>query len=399
MPSTLSTQKRACNDWTSLPFNVVGSLGERLLAADDIDCYMAFRAVCEDWRSATKDYPEKADYTDPTCFQPGKWALLDQQDDLVTLVNVDTGRFLCKSIPILRKYFFVGATGGGLILLRESMEPHHARVLNPFTGSIAYFKVSIPVVGLMAIAVTTGPLMIFVSTEIGDIMWVDQNSECFKRFSLTYPNQPTCITSFTSNVYATDRLGSIFSMIVADVAAGEQKAPSALTSSAIPSLDTGHLALIRSGRYYLVESGGDLLLVTRPSHMIPVHPVVHRVDIKEKILEPVINIGNHAIFVSPIRCLSVDADKFQGIKGGCVYFVEPILTRGNYVPSTMITFSIADGWQGLHMFEQGTLEGCFRPLTLAQVFADYCRTTHHSELHQMISSEWDWNFSDNEPDE
>ena len=118
MPSTLPTQKReASRDWTSLPFDIYNNVGERLLADDDIDYYMAFRATSHNWRSATKDYPVKADYSDPTCFQPTKWVLLDQRGDLITLVNVDTGRFLRKSIPLLRRYFFIGATGGGLLLL------------------------------------------------------------------------------------------------------------------------------------------------------------------------------------------------------------------------------------------------------------------------------------------
>ena len=77
-----------------------------MLADNDIDDYMAFRAVCHDWRFATKDGPAKAkavDDTDPAAhFIPTKWALLSRSDDLVTLVNVNTGRFLYKTIPVLR---------------------------------------------------------------------------------------------------------------------------------------------------------------------------------------------------------------------------------------------------------------------------------------------------------
>ena len=51
------------------------------------------------------------------------------------------------------------------------------------------------------------------------------------------------------------------------------------------------------------------------------------------------------------------------------------------------------------MFEQGILEGCFRPLTITQVFADYCRSVHYHEPYQMIFSDWDWDFSDSESDE
>ncbi|RCV09923.1 hypothetical protein SETIT_2G069300v2 [Setaria italica] len=409
LPSTLSTQKRSRHGWTSLPYDIVRSKAGRFLADDDIDYYMAFRATCPDWRSATKDYPEKADYTDATRFQPSKWVLLHQRDDLVTLVNVDTGRFLCKSIPLLREHFFVGATGGGLILLGDSTEPSRARLLNPFTGSIAHFKVPVPVAGVRAVAVTTAPLMVFVSTHHGDILWADQNSECFKSFRPSYSNRPTCLTPFAGKVYATDQQGSVISSAVAGAAAGEQRLRSALMISmdtTIPGLDTSpdtsYLAWTKTGKYYLVESGGGLLLVTRASCFDTNLPVVHRVDTERKVLEPVSSIGNRAIFAGPVKCLSVDADKFQGIKGGCIYFVEPEIIRGrDYEPSSMTVFHVATrGWQDSITFGWSTPKGCFHPFTLIQALADYCRSAHYSELFEIDAREWGWDISsDSESDE
>jgi len=89
---------------------------------------------------------------------------------------------------------------------------------------------------------------------------------------MAYPNKPTCITSFGGNLYATNRYGSIYlSTISANVvtaAAGEPWRLSAVDISMdviSPILDTaadiGDPALM-SGRYYLVESAGDLLLST-----------------------------------------------------------------------------------------------------------------------------------------
>jgi hypothetical protein len=83
----------------------------------------------------------------PPAFQPTKWALLDKQEDQVTFVDVDAGQFLRMSIMILRRYLFVDATSGGLILLGEKEEPHQTRLLNPFMGAIAHFKVRAPTEG------------------------------------------------------------------------------------------------------------------------------------------------------------------------------------------------------------------------------------------------------------
>ncbi|KAG0542020.1 hypothetical protein BDA96_02G066900 [Sorghum bicolor] len=423
MPCTLSTQKRAhlahqaapaaaTPSWsTSLPQDITIKLAERIVDDNDIDSYMAFRAVCHSWRTETTDKPGKVnDHTDPTRFQPTKWALLNKQEDHVTFLDVDAGRFLHMSIPILCNYLFIGATSGGLILLGEKQEPHQACLLNPFTGAIAHFKVRAPAEGVMVVAVTTKPLMVFVSLEDGDIIWADQSSENFKRFNRLESDKPTPIVAFNDDVYASDPHGVIFTSNVDDVPNGKKCRSAAIIYMGVTIPSHNHNASPDAspdalagggGRYYLVQSGGDLLLVTRPLDGAANEPLVRRVDTKQNVLEPVSSIGSRAIFVSHVRCISIDADKFQGIKGGCIHFVEPvILAQDDYAPSTITTYRVAPGPQaGLIMFEQGILEGCFRPFTITQVFADYCRSVHYHELYQMIFSDWDWDFSNSESDE
>lgn len=385
MPCTLSTQRgarpteeetAAKHGWSSLPDDLIIQVGNRLLADSDLYSYLDFRAVCTSWTSATKDNAAKPGSGGRS--QPSKWALINRYDDVVlTFVNVETGRFVVKNIPFLRRYRFVGTTGGGMIILEEPVPPYQVRVLNPFTGLFLRFKASLPIIGWVREAtLTTSPvMMLFVSGEVGKIMWADQDSDHFQQFGVDPRNTPLSMTPFGSEVYLSDQEGSILSSsTVAAVAAGEHSHGSAQTISmvtTIPSAVGGHPA-----RYcYLVKSGEELLLVTRPWYEIHGKPVVRKVDTENSKLEVVTSIGNRALFLSDVRCLSVDASKFQGMEGGCIYFVDPISTAGNGQASLMTTFRVAEQVQDEIIFDVATMAGGSRqPFTVAQVFANYCRS-------------------------
>jgi hypothetical protein len=55
-------------DWLSLTPDLVRCVGDHVLAADDIDYYMAFHAVCHNWHHAVKDNIAADCTDDPTCF-------------------------------------------------------------------------------------------------------------------------------------------------------------------------------------------------------------------------------------------------------------------------------------------------------------------------------------------
>nr|TKW18935.1 hypothetical protein SEVIR_5G465100v2 [Setaria viridis] len=392
------TTPTAVPDWTSLTDDLVRRVGDCLLATDDIDCYMAFRAVCHDWRrSATKDdHPSSR-------FHPSKWALLDRRDDVLTLVNVETGRFLRRRIPLLRDCFFVGATAGGLLLLGESAYPYQARVFNPFTGSLAHFKAPVPVGQAREVAVvmtSSTTMRVFVSTALGAIMWADQDSDYFHKCDAPFPNPSDllCMVPFAGNVYLTNRQGSVLSIstAVGGVAGqGQRRRRSAETISSMAAA-TIIPASVEGGRsYYLVESGVELFLVTRPWYGVPGQLEVHRVDTMRKALEPVRSIGNRALFLSHVRCLSVDADKFRTVEAGCIYFVDQIVAGGSYFEcSFMTTVRFPDGVQQPALDLSPVQQGCFRPFSLTHAFANYCKfIIQYSELRRKMIDD-DEDFSD-----
>ncbi|WVZ53153.1 hypothetical protein U9M48_004135 [Paspalum notatum var. saurae] len=398
MPTTLVPQP----DWSSLAPDLVRRVGDCILAADDIDHYMAFRIVCHKWRTAIKEQPDgKAnDCDDPSCFQPSKWVLVDRDEDddvLITLVNMETGRFVRKRIPLLRDYFFIGASKGGLILLAERAYPYQVRVLNPFTGSLARFKAPIPVAQARDVAVTT--TMVFISTldnyEGGTVMWADQDSEYFQKYYVPFSGDILCMVPFAGDVYLTNRQGSVLSLTAAGGGEGggcTSTARSISMATAVPAL--GPASVEGGCYYYLVESLGELLLVTRPWYGVPAKVAIHRVDTAAKVLEPVRTIGSRALFLSSVRCLSVDAYKFHGgVEGGCVNFVDHVTTEVGYFEcSFLTTVRFPDGVQ-LPTLDISPVPGGFRPFTLAQVFANYCKCTHYSELPQIESEE---DFSDDD---
>jgi hypothetical protein len=175
---------------------------------------------------------------------------------------------------------------------------------------------------------------------------------------------------FISNLYFNDQEGSILSYTKPDATIKEQSHHFVQTISietTIPSHDESHPAW----DYYLVESGGEPLLVRKPWYDILGNPVVRRVDTKSKELDMVRSIGNRALFLSGVRSLSINANKFQTIEGGCIYFVDPILTVRHCQASLVTIFHIADQVQNV-MLNLDTMEGCSRPFTLAQAFAEYC---------------------------
>ncbi|CAN6183871.1 unnamed protein product [Urochloa humidicola] len=379
MPCTLSTQRGALHDeetaakegWSSLHDDLIIKVGDCLLANNDLYNHMDFRAVCLSWRSATKE-------AKPSHFQPSKWVLLDRHVDVLMFVNVETGRFLVKNIPLLRKYFFVGTTGGGMIILEEPTPPYQVRVFNPFTGLILLFKASLPTIGWVREAVVmTSPIMLFiVSGKAGNIMWADEDSKHFQEFGVAYRNTPLFMVPFDNKVYLSDQEGSILSstVVVLDKEGSHHSAEAISMVTTIPSV--GHPAW----DCYLVRSGGELLLVTRPWYGIHGKPIVRRVDTERNELELVTNIGNQALFLGDVRCLSVDANKFHGIEGGCIYFVDPIVTAGNGRASLMTTFRVVDQVQDDIILDPATMAGSsHQPFTLAEVFANYCRSICSSE--------------------
>uniref|UniRef100_A0A0E0JTT6 KIB1-4 beta-propeller domain-containing protein n=1 Tax=Oryza punctata TaxID=4537 RepID=A0A0E0JTT6_ORYPU len=375
----------AAADWSMLPSDPISRIGDFLLAADDFDCYDNLRLVCRMWRSGTTD-PTTADFEDAR-FLPKKLAMLELDANprsgdrvaVATFVNLDSGRFLRKRVPGLRSYFFVAVTASGLVVLSEVAPPHETRVLNPFTGKVVRFRAAIHAEEVREVAVTTSPLMVFVSWFQGrSVRWADQDTEGFPEVMVYFPDNFMNLTPFAGEVYVTN-LGSIVSTVLTEdeeeegEQQGGQQPRTADTIAMIPIIRAPPpIVELDAYVHHLVESAGELLLVS----VLWRRHLVHKVDTVNKVFVPVRSLGNRSIFVSQIRSFSVDADKFPTVEAGCVYFVEPDL-------ATYECFHLADGRleEAIPMVNRrraAEAESCVLPLTLEQVMVNYCVDTENS---------------------
>uniref|UniRef100_A0A452Y124 F-box domain-containing protein n=1 Tax=Aegilops tauschii subsp. strangulata TaxID=200361 RepID=A0A452Y124_AEGTS len=124
--------------WSSLMPELIDRIGGCLLDTADLDCYMALRAVCHNWRGATAD-PKN---TLHTRFRPHHWVMLDYSshgEHIRLLVNTVSGRYHGRDMPLLCKYYIISITIDGLLVLMAKIPPHAVCVLNPFTGHMVHF--------------------------------------------------------------------------------------------------------------------------------------------------------------------------------------------------------------------------------------------------------------------
>jgi|UniRef100_A0A804QDR1 hypothetical protein len=296
-------------DWSSLPAHLVNRIADRLLATDELDYYMDLRAVCRGWRSSTTD--PKSRPLDPR-FRPHQWAMLHEvhQSDERLFVNAGTGRFVRRYLPLLRRYIVVAGAAGGSVVLAERTAPHAARVLNPFTGAMISFDAPVPpnLWQVAAHVIGSSPTLVLLCKDSCTIYWADPCSGSFMEHNEGRFARPLVRLALESRVYAAAREGGpLVLFFVPD-------------ASKVLDIAAKLLAEYFSGgnqRFFLVESGGEILIVVKLIHGV----VVFKIDTGTGQLELVKNLGSRALFVGDCRCLSVDADKFASVEANCVYYV------------------------------------------------------------------------------
>ncbi|CAM0884982.1 unnamed protein product [Alopecurus aequalis] len=307
-------------DWSSLPSELIGHIADCLLATNDVDCYMDFRAVCSSWRSAAED--PNSNPSDIR-FHPRRWILVDEvfQSDARLMVNTATGRVVRKD----RRYEVTATTPCGFVVLADLEPPHAASVLNPLTGHMIRFKVSVPFdMGISAAALSGGssPDLFLLSDRCYEYYRANPDSSGFNlnedEFLFLLLRLPvgggTCANGGKGVVTPLPiDFPCKVSPVLERCAIDPSKLFSYHTSGRFADLPgTGH-----TNHCFVVESSGEpLVVVMQQSRM-----KVFYMDTEGDELEPVKSIGHRAIFVGYRRCLSVSAD-IPSVAANCVYYVK-----------------------------------------------------------------------------
>ncbi|XP_047056070.1 uncharacterized protein LOC124662256 [Lolium rigidum] len=312
-PVTLAT---AAAGWSSLPDDLVRRIADSFLATNDLDHYMCLRAVCPSWRAATDD-PKSKNNTFDTRFYPRTWIILDEQvfqcddDHELLLLNVATGRFLRKKLPLLREYYIVATTPSGFFVLADRSPPHAARLFNPLTGVLTRFVAPVPPDATVANVASLAIILLADSSR--KVYTAVPHSEGFNardyQQGLYNFFRKAVVGGAYSHVY-----GAAFGHVVA-------KLFDLLTMvyvDPVKCFSSDYLGDANDVRCFVVGLPAHMLLVM----IICGSPSVVKVNTETGSIGPMHNISRFAIFIGHRRCLAVDTNRFPGIEANCLYSTQ-----------------------------------------------------------------------------
>ncbi|KAE8811240.1 hypothetical protein D1007_11989 [Hordeum vulgare] len=287
-------------DWSSLLPDLVRRVADCILVTSDLYHYMDMRAVYHNWRSALVDPCSDCAGVDHPCFHPRHWVMLDEEEEPTDgarlFVNVSTGRFVRRRVPVLQDHILVGSSDGLLIV--GERKPHHAlRVLNPFTGSLLHFTVILPSYRVNVVVAVGQEIPTSLVFELDCYVWSADPAIEFVR--ITYAPRAVCRASMVAHAghaYMVDTEASVFEIVWNDCFTCRHwitQRPGTFVSS-----DGSEPEPCEWPKNFLVESDGELLLVRRPRLRCQVMEVF-RVDVEGHALEPVNKIagGRHTLFL------------------------------------------------------------------------------------------------------
>ncbi|XP_073351865.1 uncharacterized protein [Aegilops tauschii subsp. strangulata] len=389
-------------NWSSLPSELVRRIADCLLDTNDLDCYVDFRAVCPNWRSATDDPKNSSELR----FRPCRWIIVDEvfQSDSRLLVNIATGRAVRKDLPVLRNYHVVATTHGGFFVLADK-ETYDAVVLNPFTGHMIRFKVFVPShTDISAAALSglfTGKLLTrSVVPELrSSPTLILLSDSCYEQYMAVPDSDRLTTDDEDLKLFVLLRLAISGGVCAAD---GWQSTRALLPVSSVNQIFglmkqfhidhymifcdrpvTGGFADLpatgQMNHLFLVQSAGEMLAFIKLKQRLKVFrldTVTHSDE-----LEPVKSIGDRAIFAGYRMCISIPANKFPSVLANCIYYVKSTDSSLDIYQYDLKAEKEERVSQAIGSLNPHTRSFADPPFTIVQLLSSYTTNVRESQLH------------------
>ncbi|VAH84619.1 unnamed protein product [Triticum turgidum subsp. durum] len=143
----------------------------------------------------------------------------------------------------------------------------------------------------------------------------------------------------------------------------------------VDPLEIGHA---NDGRCFLMEFGGQLLIIVKLQRLVR----VLKFEATSDELVCLKTINNYAIFIGHQRCLAVCADRFPSIEANCVYYTKhrgssARICRYNLNDDKREMISKADEFV---KHDKQFVLAADRPFTIVQLLSSYTINVRDSEL-------------------
>ncbi|KAF6156069.1 hypothetical protein GIB67_021458 [Kingdonia uniflora] len=258
-------------NWAELPEELIGLVVKRLVGYHDLSDYFSFHAVCRAWRSVAS---EKHYYTGVSGYKV-PWLMMAEKEasDIRSFYSLSTKKFINISLPEARRRRCWGSPNGWLITIGIDLEVHllnpltHVQIRlppqtafkDPYSHKIIYLPVKLHLYSIEKAILLSAPLssitndnciVMVIYSEWSKLAIVKPGDETWTTLESPFGSYEDFLF-FRNQVYAFNFAGVLR---VCDISSTQPKA----VDFASPPKD-----FMGSERSYLVEVGGNLLLVER----------------------------------------------------------------------------------------------------------------------------------------
>ncbi|GAV56692.1 DUF295 domain-containing protein, partial [Cephalotus follicularis] len=387
-------------DWTQLPQDIIETISKNLRIYTD---YLNFRWVCHTWRSSTPKIPHHLPPQLPLLMvSQSPQQQQPHQSSRCAFFNISNNKLRFLNLPELsHRNRHCGSSQGWLIILDESPI---VLLLNPLTRAKIYLPPLSSFPHIVRFSYSDMGSEYGLRSPSGGHRTLDSN-QMRDRFikKVVLSSSPSEGTDFVaiailnnSGGLAYCRNGDTGWTIIQDAHSyyedvisykGVFYAVDKFGEIAVCNVRGGHVGVsfietpsqIGGDMQYLVELGGEFLLVTRFIHLEPdIEPnhlvfrtkrfEVFRLDRTERKWERLTNLGEQMLFLGRNSSLSLSAADFPGCVGNCIYYTDNNLEthyNGVFGEHDVGLFNLSDGSiEPLSCFVQNSYLRLLRPTSI-----------------------------------